>query len=181
MAFPPPRHHSQARFKGAKLDIVLATVAIVAPLLVFSVGLLLLIQQHLVKTNPLFEGRADPRFPAPELSDTNAYFVDLSAGTMSFISSWSSTVALPLVGFVMLLLSYPIARLFQTQSGAYNARTLPTPFQFGLLLSFLNCGPFKALWEWAKYRWGWGERKQVSMSPLVMRAFYVCSTAVFIG
>ncbi len=63
------------KFKGAKQDIALATTIIVAPLLIFSVSLLLLVHYHLVEANKPYYTTIDPLFTSPELSDPKAYFV----------------------------------------------------------------------------------------------------------
>src|SRR5436190_12568814 len=72
------------KFTGAKRDIAIAATVIAAPLLIFSVGLLLMVRYNLVEVNKPYYTTIDPRFPLPELYDASSYFVYLSAGTMSF-------------------------------------------------------------------------------------------------
>jgi hypothetical protein len=180
MGIPYRSPISLTKFKGAKRDIAFAGTLIVAPMLIFSISLIVLVQKNLLQANALFLGKSDSSFPVPALADKSVYYVTLSAGSMSFISSWSSTIALALVGYAMLLLSYPIARLFENQSRSDRTDTLPTPFQLGLLLNFINSGPARSLWEWSKYRWGWTERRQYLASPLVTLAVCTCTVTVIL-
>ncbi|KAI9765133.1 MAG: hypothetical protein M1840_007840 [Geoglossum simile] len=144
---------------GKYTDICFAFSVITIPMVLFSIILLYLVFGHRV---------AESEFRYPELRDptaqasSGAYFVEVSAPTLVFIASWSSTLALSLVSVVITLYSYSVALGIVKRSEGSDYAGLPTPYQLGILVRLMN-GSLGALWSWAKYTFGWrGKRPKVS-------------------
>lgn len=95
--------------------------------------------------------------------DSKAYYVDISATTLITIASWASTLAPLLIASALTLASYPIARRILVASEKNDAASLPTPYQFALLLRMLSNSSPITLWHWAKYQRG---RREAQSKPL---------------
>ena len=155
----------------AKRTIALALAVILLPMLGLTALLLGLILANRVEkqSGPLaFTQRSD--------TDDNAYYVDFNATALATISSWSATVAPLLAVAAMSLASFPIARMFKSNSQSGN-RDLPTPFQFGMLLESLT-GSIAAFFSLGKYTL-WPHK--ASFASLVGVAFSVLLVSSFVG
>src|ERR1700722_3055283 len=62
----------------------------------------------------------------------------------------------------MVLVSIPVARILRENSNVNDGDSLPTPFQFSLLLQLLN-GETWALWGWKRTASPWGSSASFSM------------------
>lgn len=100
--------------------------AVFFPLIAFSIAILWLIFHHRVQ--PAFSSQLNLQ-TAPNDNDAAYYYVNFSATQLLFITSWSSTAAPILVGFVMTLSLFPISRKLFQVSLSDNLRRLPTPYQ----------------------------------------------------
>lgn len=137
---------------GRYREILLAFCIITVPMVVFS-GLLLglvfhfrVVHNEFISKNLSFTGvRNEP----------NVIYVKISATTLTTVASWSSTVAPILVGFVISLVSYPVARRFLVAVQNNQAPQLPTPYQLSLILRMLASGGPASLWHWVSYTIGW--------------------------
>lgn len=88
----------------------------------------------------VFEGR-DLGFAS------NVITVDLSSTRLILVASWSSSVALPLIGSLMSLSSYIIAADLIWISKRSLSTLLPSPEQLGLLTDLLD-GKKMAIFTW---------------------------------
>jgi hypothetical protein len=103
------------------------------------------------------------------ISESDAYFVDINATTLVFIASWSSSLAPILVGFVLTLYSYSVAKDYVRLTRRKLFSSLLTPYQLSILLRFINGSAFSALVYWAKYLlfWKGTRQKQAAALPKV--------------
>jgi hypothetical protein len=77
----------------------------------------------------------------------SSYYVDFSATSLIFISSWSSTVSFALVGVLMTMYGYSIAaQLLRASASEQKSGTGLTPYQISLLIWTLGA-EMLALWE----------------------------------
>jgi hypothetical protein len=154
----PWEEHSHG-IRGAIWEILMLASIIVLTMSVLSGVLLWAIYKHrldstrntiggLSTTDP-FSGFNMSGFLHPE---TNVIWVNFSATQIVTIASWTSTAAPVLVGFLLSLLGYPIAKSFLENSRKQNARNLPTPLQLNLLITVVGSANVNALWQWFQYR-----------------------------
>ncbi len=100
--------------------------AVFFPLIAFSIVILWLIFHYRVQ--PVLSSQLDLQ-TAPNENDAAYYYVNFPATQLLFITSWSSTVAPILVGFIMTLSLFPISKKLFEVSLSDNLRQLPTPYQ----------------------------------------------------
>jgi hypothetical protein len=150
----PPRETTN--LQGGKKDILFSVAVIVVPNVILTAVLLgLIIHNQVPQTYSELPG-----VPDPLARETSAFLVDFSATRLLTVASWASTVAALLPSFVMVLVSYPVARNILNASKEKNTDDLPTPYQLSMLLSVLS-GSIGSLWNWFKYR-GWKKRELVN-------------------
>jgi len=140
--------YSRGHMAGKFFDIALSGVLATVPLCAFSAIILWLVFYNIVVLNTGV--LHDPNSMAV-LDMENFFYINIESTSLVFIASWSSSAAPALIGFVMTLASYPVARrvLQQTQTEP-EAQGL-TPYQLGLTMSFLGGGGYGAIWRWTKY------------------------------
>jgi len=166
-----PQLSRRPGFNGAVNNIALAIIVITVPFLVF-VGLLL----YLVFKFRVQRGDLLPNLQLPSDSDdTNVYFVDYSATRLTTIASWASNVATILPGFVLTMSSYHLANIYLKQSKkaenfAMGARSLPTPYQLGLLLDMLD-GKITAIWNVLNYYF-WKKRERLNVRKFIDQVIF---------
>jgi len=150
----PPREIID--LQGGKKDILFSVAVIVVPMVILTALLLgLIIQNQVPQTYSALPGVPDPLAREP-----SAFLVDFSATRLLTVASWTSTVSSLLPSFVMVLVSYPVARTILNASKEKNTDDLPTPYQLSMLLGVLS-GSIGSLWNWFKYR-GWKKRERVN-------------------
>lgn len=66
------------------------------------------------------------------------YIVDFSAAKLVFIASWSSTVSFTLIGVLMAMYAYTVARQWSQQPNTCPQQLPPTPYQTSLLFRAIN-------------------------------------------
>ena len=163
----PSNDHDRADkgITGKVKDILIAMSVIVLPMLLFSAILLGFVFNRRVRHAP--SEAVNLRLPQNE-GESSAYYVKMSATTFVFIASWSSSAAPLLSGFIMLLLSFPIASGLLKGSDANDARRLPTPYQLSMLIGLMG-GGVVWLWHYVTYAFGWFGWKsaQAKTIPLV--------------
>ena len=115
------------------------------------------------------------RLPVTE-NDENYVYVDLDASTILFVASWASSLAPMLSGFFMALASFPIARLLLSNIRAGRVSAMPTPYQLGLTLKFVDGSALGAIWSWIVYLVSWRKTRQPQTPILVVTS----SIAVFV-
>jgi len=84
------------------------------------------------------------RLPS-DRDDPNAYFVDIDAARFVTISSWASSVASLLPGFVMSLCSFHVSRKLLNKAEKDEVSKLLTPYQLGLFTRNIGCPAFVTL------------------------------------
>ena len=148
----PPNTDSDSN--GALWDIILCFAAIFIPFAVLSAVLVGVVLVFRVTIAP-----SSISGSSLEKTDTDVYYVDISATTLVLIASYSSTIASLIIGFTISLSFFPLAAKISTYSQRERLTYLPTPYQLGLLIALRN-GSIGSLWSWIKYTFARkGERK----------------------
>lgn len=126
----------------------------------------------------------DPPFQNLRLAsaedEKNVFYVNLSSSIILFSTSWASSVAPMLSGFVLVLASFPIARRLSRDTQRGRVDRLPTPYQLSLTLKFVDGSLLGAMWDWICYLLSWnkgGERQ----TPPLRAASSVALLATFLG
>jgi hypothetical protein len=152
--FSPRQSESQIRTKQGQShgrvhirNILIACSLVVLPMVVFTSAFLVFVFANTVN-NPgcSFE---DLCATSGLLNATSksSYYVDFSATSLVFISSWSSTVSFALVGVLMTMYGYSIAaKLLGASASEQKYATGLTPYQISLLIRTLGA-QMLVLWE----------------------------------
>lgn len=129
-----------------KVYVFVATnfLIILLPMLVFTAVFLGLIYHNEKKVSPSSSPELD--FPLNPGRETGVVFVSISAATLAFIASWSSTVATAVTGCVVTLIGYPVASLLRRQSMSNQFR-LPSLSEMSLIISMLSGRKLQAVAE----------------------------------
>jgi len=163
----PPRptqmqRSSSKRMTGGTFEILSAMAMVCLPLIAISLLLLGIVfwfrMQSGLSTSQLSVLSAASLDPVQ--TDPSAYYVHISATTLVLLASFSSSVAISVVSFSMVLLSYPVSRQLLRISESKKLSSLPSPYQLSLLITTLN-GGINTLWYWTKYLLGWRRRSKV--------------------
>ena len=131
--------------KGALWDIILYFAAIFIPFAVLSavlVGVVLVFRVTIAPSS--ISGSSLKK------TDTDVYYVDISATTLVLIASYSSTIASLIIGFTISLSFFPLAAKISTYSQRERLTYLPTPYQLGLLIALRN-GSIGSLVRYIQY------------------------------
>ncbi|KAJ5579066.1 hypothetical protein N7450_007933 [Penicillium hetheringtonii] len=128
------------------------------PITALTVAFLVMVFQYRVTHDDIpFENL---RSSSLELKDeNNVIYVDLNSSVILFVTSWASSLAPMLTGFIMALASFPIARQLSNTIRNGCTDSLPTPYQFGLTLKFLDGSALAAIWFWMVYLISWERRE----------------------
>jgi hypothetical protein len=166
----------QKQMSGRYSDIWLSFSIVTLPMLAFSALLLWLVYYYRVTHGTA----ASINLRTPDTVDEpGIYYVDLSATVLIFIASWSSSLGPLLAGFVMSLASYPLSRQFWNDVQDQEP-SLPTPFQFALILKFITSSGWGALYGWIRYLARWKEQRQLQ-SRLLTASASVTALATILG
>lgn len=92
-----------------------------------------------------------------------AFYSKIPSTQLTFIASFSSTLATALLPASMALFSYTTALTMTRDSDTENRQHLPSPYQLELLISSLN-GSLLAFWSFATYVLG-RKGKRVTIIP----------------
>ena len=158
------RTMSKGIMGGWQLDIGLASVMLILPMLMLTVLLLALVVGHQMPNHSSTYSYNNET----ELALGSAYFVKYSATTLVYIASLSSTLATLLISAAMILFSYSLAHSMAQESDANNAPKLPTPFQLQLLIRMVD-GRLMALGSYLLYVFG-KKQRQVRVVPMLLKA-----------
>ncbi|OAG40080.1 hypothetical protein AYO21_05761 [Fonsecaea monophora] len=165
-------HHAQAqdaktrpsdrpvhRVEGAISDIIWALTFVSLPMLVLTAIFVYLVYRYEVSNTPeAFENLLG----IASIRDTSAYYVDYSATRLATVSSWTSTATSLTSAFVMVLISYPLAKEYMRRSNLGQVESLPTVYQLKLIIGLLE-GGFGPLWSWIQYCFWKGRNKQIRL------------------
>jgi hypothetical protein len=133
--------------QGGRKDILLSLAIIFVPNLILTAILLGLVFHYQVPRSY----SELPDIPDPLARESSAYLIDFSATKLLTVASWTSTLSSLLPSFVMVLVSYPVARTLLDASKDKKTDDLPTPYQLSMLLGVLNSSS-GSLWNWLIYR-----------------------------
>lgn len=153
----PAEGSSSKRMTGGTFDILSATTIVCLPLIAISLLLIGIVFLFRVQSGQLSTSQLGVLSAAsldPVQTDPTAYYVRISATTVVLLASFSSSVAISVVSFLMMLLSYPVSRQLLRLSEIRRLNSLPSPYQLSLLIMTLN-GGINTLWCWMKYFLGW--------------------------
>jgi hypothetical protein len=145
---------------GSTLDIVWALTCLSLPMLVLTAIFLGLVYGYEISSNP--DASTDLLGRISSISDGSAYYVDYSATRLATVSSWTSTAISFTTTFIMVLVSYPLAKNFMRRSKSGVIDSLPTAYQFNLIIGLLQ-GGLGPLWEWFRYSVWKGRSKQTGL------------------
>lgn len=104
--------------------------------------------------------RKDP-IPGLDLSsgyESNNIYVDYSATSLVLVASWSSSVALPMIGSMMGVASYAVAADIVWTSRHHLLTMLPTPSQLAVLTDLVDAKQLTLI-TWLAGRWSCTRRK----------------------
>jgi hypothetical protein len=163
----------RSRMGGRHLNILLSFFVMTVPMIAFSALILGLVYRYRVVHNDFIQENL--RFDRGQ-DESDVIYVKLSATILTTIASWSSTVAPILVGFVVTLISYPVARTLVNAVEYNRSDQLLTPYQLALMLRMVASGGPASFWDWVKYAAGWKGRRQPQP-----RALKVMSSMLFLG
>lgn len=138
-------------------DVVLNTIALTIPMLLFCIALLFLVFHHRVHRHSLPSDSLTLQDPGGE---QGYYHVKISSTYLIFVASWSSTLAPLLAACITTLWSFPVAADMMKASTTEIRDRLPTPYQLALTLLMLESGGWISLWQWLKYLWCWREARK---------------------
>ena len=111
------------------------TTAIIGlPILAFTTALLALVFIYKVSNDTTHPFGA----PAKAAPDRQSILVNFSATRLTFVASWSSTLAPMLLGSLMMLWHIPTACKLASASTQDNVENLPTPHQFSMLIGLAS-------------------------------------------
>ncbi|KAJ8112531.1 hypothetical protein OPT61_g5117 [Boeremia exigua] len=128
-------------------NILVACGLIVLPMIIFTSVALAFVFSNTVSN----EGCSfDNLCPTAGLINTTSnayYYVDFSATSLVFISSWSSTISFTLVGVLMSIYAYSVAaQMLHHPNFAPHHRDSPSPYQLSLVIRVLNA-EILSLWS----------------------------------
>jgi hypothetical protein len=146
LARKPLASRGTINLQEARKEILLSLAIIFVPNLIFTAILLGLVFHYQVPQT-YFEL---PGVPEQVARESSAYLINFSATKLLTVASWTSTLSSLLPSFVMVLVSYPVARTLLDASKDKKTDNLPTPYQLSMLLGTLN-GTFGSLWNWLMY------------------------------
>jgi len=146
-----------SKFARNHFDVLLHTALVIFPLIAFTAILTGLVYMNMwdrsnTRTDDLPLGSG-------YFSDT--LYVKYSATSLILVASWSSSVAVPLIGSLLTLVSFVVAADMVWMSEKSYQNLLPTPAQLGVLTDLLD-GKKMALLTWLSGMWRRGDQKVLS-------------------
>ncbi|KAI3049420.1 hypothetical protein CBS147352_5956 [Aspergillus niger] len=111
---------------------------------------------------------------------SDAYYVNMNSSILLFVTSWASTLAPMLSGFLITLASFPIAKRYLENIQQGRFERLPTPYQLTLMLKFFDGGTLGATWSWIVYLVSWKKKRQ-PQTPTLFSAASVALLATLLG
>jgi hypothetical protein len=139
-ALPKPGGYTPAvRISAHTHDILVACSLIVVPMILFtSVSLALVFSNTSSNQGCSFDDLC-PTAGLINATSNNYYYVDFSATSLVFISSWSSTISFALIGILINVYAYSVAAqiLHHPDLAPQHGNSL-RPFQLSLMLKVLN-------------------------------------------
>ena len=157
---------------GAILDITWALTCLSLPMIVLTAIFIGLVYRFEVSNDS--KNSIDLLGRTASLQDRSVYYVDFSATRLVTVSSWTSTVTSLTTTFVMVLVSYPLAKDFLRKSKLGTSGSLPTAYQLSLIIGLLQ-GGFGPFLSWFQYCFWKGRNKQPGLLWVVLMSALVGS------
>lgn len=164
------------------LSIFTAWTLATVPMMILALAFSLVVQYSRPEAHP---GSFYSDREQANISLGSAIYSKIPSTQLSFIASFSSTLATTLLPAVMALFSYTIALAITRDSDTENRQGLPSPFQLQLLISSLD-GSLLSLWRFIRYLFSRKRRgvavvsnlwKVVSLfSTMALLAYVLCSS-----
>jgi len=170
----PSGSRDLSRISGKLFDVLLACALITIPMTLFPLVLLYLVFRYQVHQAVPLANNLDL---LGNSTDSGHYYVDISATTLVFVASWSSTVSLTLVSSVMLLVSYPVSRALLGRSHNRDVKRLPTPYQLTLLVDLLR-GEIMSIWRGLRYLLTWEKTRSELATSVLWPSAILCSVII---
>lgn len=153
------------------LNIFTAWTLATIPILLLAVVFLIVVEHSRLKATP---GSFYSDGQQVNISLGSAVYSSIPSTQLTFVASFSSTLATALLPAVMALYSYVSALAITRDSDTDDADRLPSPYQLELLITGLN-GSILALWSFATYRLSY-KQKRVPVTPNLWRALSMLGT-----
>lgn len=120
---------------------------VTVPMLVFTIVLIWIVLAHSLDQASCPYSDLCPGTDLINATTGSDYYVDVPAGQLTFIASWSSTISFILIGPLMTLFAYSTARQLQNYTQSEDSlKLLPSPYQTSLLIRVLNAEQLP-LWD----------------------------------
>lgn len=173
---PDPNASPVQGMSSHRARIAWTSFIVTVPITALTVSLLVMVFNYTLNHDYPFENLR----LAPADYESDVVYVSLNSGIILFVASWASSLAPILSGFVLSLVSFPIARrLFSDFQGGRIDR-LPTPYQLALTLKFIDGSALGGIWNWLLYLFSWKKNRQLQTPPLVV-ASSVAVLATILG
>ncbi|KAF2157169.1 hypothetical protein K461DRAFT_264103 [Myriangium duriaei CBS 260.36] len=166
-------HKGQQHMNGRFIIITWSLLVAICPMILINVALLVLVRKFSVDITTLPYPQL--KSPTPDIASGGAYFIDLPSTFLIFVSSWASSIAPLCGGMLITLASYPICKSYLARMNHGEDKDLPTPYQYSLVIRFLNGGSFGAVWFWLLYCCGWQKRERQSAPVKQVAAVTICT------
>ncbi|PWY96049.1 hypothetical protein BO94DRAFT_530757 [Aspergillus sclerotioniger CBS 115572] len=162
-----PKTKEKLGITSHRFIIILSWFLLTVPLTCLTAVFLALVFSYRVKKGnspyiTLYEGLT--------LDFSSAYYVNMNSSILLFVTSWASTLAPMLSGFLITLASFPIAHRYLQDIRNARFERLPTPYQLTLMMKFFDGGTLGATWSWIVYVFSWGKKRQPQTRPLTSAA-----------
>lgn len=151
------------------LNILTAWTFSTVPMTILAVALVVIVDRSKPRSSPLGSFYSDGSQANSSLG--SALYSKIPSTQLTFIASFSSTLATTVLPAVMALLSYTVALAVTRDSDEETWQRLPSPYQLELLISTLN-GSLLAFWSFAIYVLG-PKRRRIAVVPHVWKATMV--------
>lgn len=158
------------------LNILTAWAIATVPILTLAVAFLVIVDYSRPKAPP---GSYYSDGQQGSLSLGSAIYSSIPSTQLTFVASFSSTLATAVLPAIMALSSYVVALAITRDSDAEDRQRLPSPYQLELLISTLD-GSVLVLWSFAKYTLG-RKSHRVTVVPILWKATSLFGVTVMLA
>ncbi|KAI4251776.1 MAG: hypothetical protein L6R42_008238, partial [Xanthoria sp. 1 TBL-2021] len=158
------------------LSIFTAWTLATVPMVILALAFSLVVQYSRPKAPP---GSFYSDREQANISLGSAIYSKIPSTQLTFIASFSATLATTLLPALMALFSYTVAIAITKDSDGENREGLPSPYQLQLLISSLD-GSLLALWSFALYLFS-GKRRGVAVISNLWKVVSFFSTIALLA
>lgn len=169
-------HSRSGTMNSHYLNIMTAWVIATVPILVLAIVFLVVVEYSRPRAPP-GSYYSDERQASLPLG--SAIYSRIPSTQLTFIASFSSTLATAVLPATMALFSYVVALVITRDSDLDHGQRLPSPYQLELLISILD-GSLLALWSFAKYTLSWKSHR-ITMVPILKGAACIMGITVVLA